>query len=64
MSLACVLIWVSSRPSSRSAALFMMFGSVETPIVNVEGTLTRMFFFDSALLSSMSIVSGSRVRKL
>ncbi len=40
----------------------MMSGSVEMPIVNVDGTLTRMFFFDSAPLSSISMVIGSRFR--
>jgi len=40
----------------------MMSGSVEMPIVNVDGTFTRMFFFDSAAARSISIVIGSRFR--
>ena len=33
-----------------------MSGWVEIPIVNVEGTLTRMFFLERALVRSISIV--------
>ena len=40
----------------------MISGVVEMPIVNVEGTFTRMFFFDSALVSSISMVVGSSER--
>ena len=62
MSLAWAAIAFSFRPSRRSAALFMMSGRVEIPMVNVDGALTRMFFFDNALVSSISIVIGSRLR--
>ena len=62
MSRACPATSLSCRPSRRSAALFMMSGEVEMPMVNVEGTLTRMFFLESALVRSISIVIGSRLR--
>ena len=62
MSLACAATWLSFSPSRRSAALFMMSGAVEMPMVNVDGTFTRMFFFESALVRSISIVIGSRLR--
>ncbi len=62
MSRAWAATSCSFRPSRRSAALFMMSGSVEIPIVNVDGTLTRMFFFDRAAARSISTAIGSRFR--
>ena len=52
----------SLRPSIRSAAFCMTPGSVEMPTVNLEGTSTRMFCFDSAFLRSTLIDIGVRSR--
>ena len=38
--------------------------SVLMAMVNVEGTATRMFFLDRALVRSISIVIGSRDMKV
>ncbi len=49
-------------PSRRSAAFCITPGSVETPTVNVDGVLTRMFCRESALSSLMSMGMGVRSR--
>ena len=51
------------RPNRRSAALAMILGSVETPMVKVLGTWMRMFCWDSAFLRSILIVIGFSERK-
>ena len=49
------------RPSKRSAALFMIASRVLTPMVNVLGTLMRMFCIDRAFSKGMPMVIGVRV---
>ena len=48
------------NPSRRSAALDIIDGAVDIPIVNVDGTLIRMFCWDSACSRLMLIVIGLR----
>ena len=62
MSCAWSRTWVLLRLSRRSAALFMSTGSVDTPTVKVDGTLTRMLFRLSAPVSGISITMGSSDR--
>ena len=59
MSVVVAAICFSSSPRRRSAAFCMMSGRVEIPMVNVEGTFTRMFCRDSAWRRSISMVIGS-----
>ena len=60
ISLAMSSMSRALRPSRRSAAFIITPGSVETPTVNVEGTLMRMFWNESAFCSGIEIVIGVR----
>ena len=55
-------IWPALRPSKRSAAAAMLSSSVETPTVNRQGTSTRIFCLESALVRLASIEIGVRLR--
>ncbi len=60
ISLAISSICGWFNPSKRSAAFDIIDGSVDTPIVNVEGTVTRMFCDESACSRLIRIVIGFR----
>ena len=60
ISLAMSSIASERSPSRRSAALTITDGSVETPTVNVLGTLMRMFWKERAPCRGMLIVIGVR----
>jgi len=62
MSFASSVMCCRVRPRRRSAAFSITPGSVEMPTVKVEGVLTRMFCFESAPSSLMSIGRGVRLR--
>ena len=61
ISLAMSSISLRREASSRSAALFMIAGSVLMPTVKVLGTLMRMFCSDRAFCSGMLMVIGVRL---
>jgi hypothetical protein len=63
MSLARLLMASCDKPKSRSAALFIMLGSVEIPTVKRDGTSTLMFCLLKALLRLISIEIGVKSRK-
>ena len=58
ISLAISSMSSTLKPRRRSAALAIIEGSVETPMVNVLGTLILMFCRERAPLRSMLIVIG------
>ena len=63
MSRARFSISARLSPSIRSAAFCITPGSVETPTVNVAGVLTRMFCWDRAPWSLISMGMGVRSKK-
>ena len=63
MSFACSRICDVVQPEEALGRVVHDLGLVEMPTVNVLGTFTRMFCFESAPIRSMSIGRGSRSRK-
>lgn len=62
--MSVAMFWMLSieSPRSLSAALVILSGSVEIPTVNRQGTSTRMFCLESALVRLHSIEIGLRSR--